>query len=67
MKFYLVTVGTMYVQGFKMDPNNEPLYAKLTPLANYARVITDLDLAQTLASYINGSVIAFEENEKEEI
>lgn len=68
MNYYLVTVGTMYVQGFKLDPTTrEPMYVKLNPQAGFARLITSRDVALTVAAHINGSVIALAENEREEI
>ena len=68
MKGYLVSVGTMYVQGFKADPiSKELLYVKLNPILGYARLIINKEAAQNVAAAINGSVICLEENEREEI
>ncbi len=68
MNFYLVTVGSMFVQGYKMDPvTGKPMYVKLNPRSGFARIISNREEAIEVASYINGSVIALAENEREEI
>lgn len=68
MTFYLVTVGSMFVQGYKMDPvTGKPMYVKLNPRSGFARLISNREEALDVASYINGSIVAFVENEKEEI